>query len=440
MKKRWIVAALCLGALAPACKDKEAAPPPAQEQQTQPAQADAPAPQPQSDTTQPTEADIRAQLLPALAGFPAVQLGEVQADISPTEQEEVVIVARVQTLVGDNLYTQENAPEMLNEERKAVNEAINQAMLPEVHYLLQVGADTSLITEEDRRVKPLPEELRKAADHLKRMAESPVYHLHTTAATVVEIPATMRARRVNGYWEFTEVSFDTEALRSLVGTLPEGALPKDAAIVREGFEQEQRLAVREKVAAFNAEAKPYIDSREDAARKRVLEAQARREEEEKAAAEQAAAQAACHDIWEQACTSAFKEGAVFTGEWKRGDSFGKLALRMTKLQRYPDSLQFVGTLYNPDMPQAELHVVGRCEAPTSPQQAVSMTVRIYNGRYDPDAPTAEVFDAKDALLRLKLGEERTLTGEMTCEAWADTPDKAFIITLAPPPAKAARRR
>lgn len=440
MKKRWIVAALCLGALAPACKDKEAAPPPAQEQQTPPAQADAPAPQAQNETAQPTEADIRAQLLPALAEFPAVKLGEVQMDITSAGQGEFLIAARVQTLIGENLYTQENAPEMLNEERKAANEAINQAMLPELHYLLQVGADTSLITEEDRRIKPLPNELQKAADELKRMAEAPIYHLHTTASTAVEIPATMRAHRVNGYWDFSEISFDTAALRSLVGTLPEGALPKDAAVVREGFEQQQRLAVREKVAAFNEAAKPYIDSREDAARKRVLEAQARREEEEKAAAEQAAAQAACHEIWEQACSTAFKENAVFTGEWKRGDTFGRIALRLTKVHRFQDSLQFIGLLYNPEMPQAEMHVIGRCEAPSSPPQPISMVVRIYNGRYDPDAPTAEVFDAKDALLRLKLGEERTLSGEMTCEAWADTPDKAFTITLAPPPAKAPRRR
>lgn len=438
MKERLIATALCLGALATACKDKTDAP--AQPEQTQaPTQTKA-APKPEAPAAQPTEADVRAQLLPPLASYPSVRLGEVQMDVTAGGEGEQIITARVQTIVGENLYTREQAPQMLNEERKAANEAMNLAMLPEVHYLLLVGASTEQITEADRAVKPLPEELQAQAAELKRLAESPVYHLHTTAETVVELPATMRAHQEGGRWEFTELNFDTAPLRSLVGTLPEGALPEGAPIVREGFEDQQRVALREKVEAFNEAAKPYIAGREAAARQRVLEAQAKQEEKERAAAEQAAARAACHEMWEKACADRIKDGATYTGEWKRGEAFGKLSLRMARVQRFADSIQFVGVIFDPDMPQAELQVTGRCEAPSSPKDAVPVTVHIYNGRYNPDIATAEVFDAQDGLLRLKMSEEGTLTGEMTCAAWAETPEKAFTLTLTFTAPKNTRRR
>lgn len=423
MKKCWI-AAVCLGALVTACKDEEGAPghatpPPAAE----PAEARA---------AMPGEPDVRAQLLPALAGFPAVKLGEVQVEATPAEGGgELLLTARVQAVVEENLYTQEAAPEMLNEERKFANEAMNRAMMPEAHYLLQVGAATGIITEADRKPKPLPQELQAQADELKHAAESPVYHLHTTADTTVEMPATLRAHRAGGRWEFAEVSLDTAPLRSLVGTLPEGALPKDAAVVREGFEEQQRLALRKKVEAFNEAAKPYIEQREAAARQRALEAQAQREIEEKTAAEAAAAQAACREVFDKACAERLRNAAVFTGEWKRGESFGKLGLRLSQVQRMEDSMQFVGVLYDPDMPQAEIQVVGRGEAPAAPQEPVSVIVRLYHGRYDPDVATAEVYDAKDGLLRLKLAADGVLTGEMTCAAWGDAPEKAFAVSMAP---------
>lgn len=433
MKKKLIAAALCLSTLTTACKDEKAAPAPQQEQPTQatPPQA--------KEVSAPSEAEVRAQLLPALASFPAVKLSEVKMDATPAETEgEVVVVARVKTLVEENLYTKEDAPEMLNEERKAANEAMNKAMMPELHYLLLVGAPAEIITEEDRRVKPLPDDLKKAADELKKAAESPVYHLHTPQGTAMEIPATMKARRNGSHWVISDLSFDTAPLRSLVNTLPEGALPAHAAIVKDGLEEQLRQALREKVSAFNAAAQPYIQNREQEARKRALELQARREEEAQAAAEQAAAQAACRELWEKTAVDAFKAGTVFTGEWKRGNDFGKIALRVTQTQLFTDSLQFVGALYDPALPQAEINVVGRCEAPSTPQDAVTMIVHLYNGRYDPDVATAEVFDSKDGLLKLQLAEGGSISGEMTCEAWSESPEKAFALSLAPAPKPAPK--
>lgn len=436
--KRWIAAAaVVLAALSPACKDRggEAAAEPAGAAQEPQAAAE-----PQGDDTLPPVAEIRAQLLPVLAVFPAVQLGELQVESAPAEEGGVVLALRVQAVVGENLYTQEAAPEMLNEERKAANDAMNRAMLPESHYLLQVGAGAGAITEADRKLTPLPQELQALADELRQLAEGPVYHLHTPAGTLVEMPATLRAVLSGGQWEFSGLSFDTADLRALVGAVPQSALPQGAAIVREGYEEQQRQLVRDKVAAFAAAAAPYISGREDAARRRALELQARQEEEAQAAAEQAAARAACEARWEQACAERLKEGAVFSGEWTRGDAFGKLALRLARVQRLAGALQFVGVLYDPDLPQAEIQIVGRCEAPSAPEAPVGVTVHLYNGRYDPDQPTAEVYDAKDGLLRMQLAEDGMLTGEMTCQAWAETPEKAFALRLSHTPPKSGGRR
>lgn len=428
---------MCLALVVSACKDEPQA---AAEAQKQPSVAEtATAVEPVAE--QPNAAAVRAQLLPMLAGFPAIKLGEVQADVSVAEDGDSIIVARAQTLVEENLYTQESAPEMLHEERKAANDAINRAMLPEASYLLQAGAGTEDIAEEDRSAKPLPENLQAAADELRRMAEASVYHLHTTAGTVIEIAATLRAHPQGDQWEFTEMNCDMAPLSMLIGKLAEGSLPEGAVLMRDGSEQELRLAMREKVAAFNEAAKPYISGREEATRKRMLENRTRREEAQRAAEEKAAADAACHELWEKACAERLKEGMVYTGEWKRGEAFGKLALRMSTVQRYPDSLQFVGLLYNPDMPQAEIQIVGRCEAPSCADGPIPLTVHLYNGRYDPDIATAEVYDSKDGILRLKVDAATgTMAGEMTCEAWADAPDKAFAVSLAPAPQKPARRR
>lgn len=422
-----------MAAFAPACKDKAPAP----DSSREPSQAEAP----QQQSPLPAEADVRAQLLPVLAPYPGVRLGEVQLDSSPGDQDALLITARVKTIIEENLYTRDDAPEILNEDRKAANDALNRAMLPESHYLILVGAPTDLITDADRQVKPLPDSLQAAASELKQLAENPVYHLLATSGSVVEIPAAMQARRSGNHWEFSDLNFDPSPLRSLVGSLPESVLPQGAAIVREGFEQQQRAALREKIAAFVQAATPYIEGREAAARQRALEESARREEAARLADEQAATQAACHAAWEKACADFLKDGALFSGEWKRGDSFGKLSLRLARVQRYADSMQFVGVIFDPDMPQAELQVVGRCEAPPAPESSLPVTVRLYNGRYNPDVPTAEVFDAQDALLKLQLAADGSLLGIMTCEAWASSPDKAFSITLSHSvPQKSQRRR
>lgn len=399
----------------------------------------APTSAPVDEPAIPAEKEVLERLLPELADFPAVRAEQVLMDASPAEDGSTVVIARVRVSVGENLYEREAAPEVFDVERRAMNDAMNRAMLPEAHYLLQVGAETQEITEEDRRLFPLPEELLKQANDIRALAEQPVYRLRTPAGTAQEIPATLRLRKQGSRWEIADLSVDTALLQPLVDYVPEAALPQDATVVNDGFEEARRAELRKLIAAFNEAAEPGIQAREDAARKRILEARARAEEEAKADAERMAQATAAREAWDKACADYVREGAVFEGEWKRGDHFGKFTLRLARVQGYTDSAQFTGTLSDSDLPQAELQVVGRVEPPSKPGDDSAMTVRLYTGRYDPNVPTAEVFDAKDGLLKLRMAADGVLSGVLTCGEWGEASDKAFQVKLAPVAKKPARR-
>lgn len=393
----------------------------------------------QSNTDLPDEQAVLARLLPELADYPAVRAEQARVDAVPAEDGSVLVTAQVTVVVGENLYAREAAPEVFNDERRAMNDAMNRAMLPEAHYLLQVGAETAEISEADRQARPLPEALQHQADEIRALAEQPVYYLRTPANSTQEIPAGMRARKENGQWVFSELSIDTAPLQPLADYIPEAALPEGAAVVNEHFEADRRAALREKIAAFVAAAEPDIQAREEAARARILESRSRREEENKAAAEETARKAAAREEWEKLCSAYVREGAAFEGEWKRGDDFGKIALRINRVQAYPESVQFTGVLSDPGLPQAELQIVGRIEQASASGEPAPVLVRIYQGRYDSNVPTAEVFDAKDSMLKLTMAENGTLNGLLTCAAWSDSPDKAFGVTLAHTPKRTGRR-
>lgn len=431
--KKLIYAYLSVGACLVSCDEK--APQPPQQHEPQPPQLslppvpEEPPAAPAQPEGAPTDRAVLSQLLPELSAYPAVQIAQLQQDATPAEDGSLLITARVQLLVAENLYMRESAPEAFDVERRAVNAAINRAMMPEAYYLLQVGAEASEIAEEDRRVRPLPEDLKTRADAIRALAEEDVYHLHTPAGTRRELPASVRARFEDGQWVFSELSFDTAALRPLCDCLPESALPAEAAVVKDGFVQERRAEIRRLIDEFNQAAQPTILAREDATRTRMLEARARRDEDERRSAEQDARKAAAREAWAKLCSAYIVEGTEFVGEWKRGERFGKMSLRLGKTQSYPESVQFIGTLADPNLPQAELQVVGRMEQAAQAGEPAPVSVQIYNGRYDPDAPTAEVFDAADGLLRLHMAEDGTLTGVLTCEAWGNDAERAFEVTL-----------
>lgn len=430
MKTRLIYTALMAAAIValPSCDeenlpfglgDKTAAP--ADEQNA--AQPDVPA--------TPTVDDISAVVMPQLSAYPWLNAGEISSETSTTEGGALQLTAKVKLTVAENLCRKESAPAAFNEERKAMNQSANAAMQPNSVYLLQIGAPTDTITEADRAARPLPENLQQMSNELRDLAESAVYTIVTPVGTQLEVTATMQADKSEKGWVLTNVAVQTENLPAPDSVVAESAIPEGAAKLTPEFEETRKSEIREKIAAFNAAAEPYIKGREDEARKAWTEHKARMDEEARKAAELATAAAAEKEQWISHCTSAIATGKVFSGEWTRNNRFGEISIEISKAEKFENSVQFIGIVYDTKLPEAKLDISGRCEFTKGEDGCSKVDVTIYDGYYDPDQPTAEVFDAKDGVLILSLNAEGKLNGTMTCTSWKDQPNKAFQISLTP---------
>ncbi len=411
----------------PSCKDEggnEAA-------IQQPAATETPQPEPAKPAV-PSEEEVAAMLTAQLGESAIAAPGAVIID-SCTAQEDgsYAMTARLALALREDLFTRENAPAAFNNERMAVNESLNRAMLPESVYLMQVGAPTDMLTDADRAAKPLPEDLQAASDVLKELAEASVYRSLAPAGQAVEVNASFKAvPGAEGGWEFADVVLDNTALLSLESGIARSALAEGAAIITPEFEETRKAELREKIAAFNEAAAPYIKGREEAARTRLAEHHAQAEEELRRAGEQAEAEAKARQAWEQRCTQFIAEGKQFAGEWTRDNRFGELTLRISRTNRHDNAVHFIGTIFDTKLPAASLDIAGRCDLTQGADKA-HVDITIYDGQYDPDQPTAEVYDADDSLMVLQLSPEGVLDGVMSCLSWKDTPEKAFKIHLSP---------
>lgn len=432
MTKRWVriaVCAACCALLLSACR-KEQEGESSHRETSKGAEQTIQIPMDHVQPGVPEDALVLEQFAPLLADFPTVRPVELKMDAR--EKDGIVqIAARLLLRVQEDLYESEEVPKIFEEDRKQINRAMNQAMLPDAHFLLQVGATTEMLTEADRAIKPLPPELQGMADAMQELAQRPLYRLRTPANTTVEIPATVCAVEKDGKWCFRDISLDTASLRSFQSLVASPALPRGATLYAPGFEARVRAELREKMAAFDQAARQYVGSREQAARETLIRMQAAHEESEKSAQEKEQARAA----WEKSCADLLYDTALYEGEWKRADSFGKFSLRVSRGKVFPEAFQFVGALSDTDLPQVELHVTGRAEL-AKHGEAIPCVVRIFDGRYDPDVPTAEVFDAKDALMRLSLMPDGSLSGVLTCESWGEKEaDRVFQVQLHLVPSK-----
>ncbi len=379
----------------------------------------------------PTEEELATMLTTQLGESAIATPGAVIIDsCTPHEDGSLAMTARLALTLKEDLFTRENAPAAFNTERQAVNESLNRAMLPESVYLMQVGAPTEMLTDADRSAKPLPEDLQKLSDELKELAEASVYRSLAPAGQAVEVTANFKATYQNNTWEFADVVVDNAALMALETGVSRSALPEAAPIITPEFEEARKNELREKIAAFNQAADPYIKGREAAARTRLAEHRAQAEEELRKAAEQAEAEANSRQEWEQRCTQFIAEGKQFAGEWTRNNRFGELTLRITRTNRHDNAIHFIGTIYDTKLPAASLDIAGRCDLSQGSDKA-QVDITIYDGQYDPDQPTAEVYDADDSLMVLKLSSAGKLEGIMSCLSWKDTPEKAFNINLSP---------
>lgn len=441
MKTRLIPSALLLVTTMvalPSCYEEEPAEvkPAEQPQQV----AEQPAPEP-AKPLEPTVEIVAPVVQAQLADFGFATLGELSMEFTKNPDESFTVTVTQPATVKENMFTSQSAPAQFNEERKAINENAAAAMLPAASYLMQVGAPTDFITDADRAATPLPDNLQNLANELKELSESSVYVVTSQAGTAINVTGSLKAKLNEGNWDISEVVLDTAALLEIASHTPESALPEGAAVMTSDFEATRKALIAEKIAAFNAEATPYIKGREDTARSRMVEEQARREEEARKAEEQAQAAAAEKEAWTAHCVATIAEGKLFSGEWTRGDHFGAISIQVDTTVKFDDSVQFVGRLYDTKLPEACLDIDGRCSLEKSEDGSARINITIYDGQYDPDQPTAEVYDAKDGMLELALTADGKINGVMTCEAWKETPDKAFKVNLAPAePKKSGRKR
>ncbi len=394
----------------------------------QPAATETPQPEPQKPAN-PTQEEVTALLTQGLGECAIATPWAVTVDsTTPNADGTLNMTASLVLSVKEDLFAREDAPAAFNNERMACNESLNRALLPEAVYLMQVGAPTDMLTEADRAAKPLPEELQNKANELKSLAESPLYRPRDTAGQEVKLPATFKATYQDTVWRFRALALNKETLSALEAGITRSSLPEGAAIITPDFEEARKAELREKIAAFNQAAEPYIAAREDAARTRLAELRARQEEELRRAAEQAEAEAKARREWEERCTRYIAEDKQFAGEWTRDNRFGELPMRITRTTRHDNAIHVIGTIYDTKLPAASLDIAGRCDLSQGGDKA-QVDITIYDGQYDPDQPTAEVYDADDSLMVLKLSPEGKLEGVMSCISWKDTPEKAFNINL-----------
>ncbi len=408
----------------PSCEDKEAPAADGQTPATETARPEQPAPTP------PSVEEVNALLTQGLGESGLVTPWAVNVDsVTPNGDGSLTVAASLALTVKEDIFSREETPASFNNERQASNESINRAMLPEAVYLMQVGAPTDMITAADRNARPLPEDLMHQANALKALAEVAIYSPLATAGQELKLTATFKAApRAEGGWDFSELVLDKAPLAPLEAGTARSALPEGAVFASPEFEETRKAELREKIAAFNQAAEPYIRGREDAARTRLAEYRAQKEEELRRAAEQAEAEAKARQEWEERCARYIAEDRQFSGEWTRDNRFGELTLRISRTTRHDNAIHFIGTIYDTKLPAASLDIAGRCDLSQGGDKA-QVDISIYDGQYDPDQPTAEVYDANDSLMVLKLSPEGALEGIMSCQSWKDAPEKAFRISL-----------
>lgn len=380
----------------------------------------------------PTDEELGAMLNEQLPEETLVEAGEFSCEPPQTAEDGALhLVLHRSYSVKENLYTKQGAPESFNELRKGINDAVNAATKPESVYLLQVGGTTEMLTDADRAAKPLPEELQTMANALRDLAEGSVWVQNKPAGEALEVVVRATARYEEGAWHYSDVVVEDAAIRALDTFKAESAVTADGGfILTPESEQTRKAEIAAKIDAFNAAAEPYVNSREEAARNRLTEEQAAAEEQARKAAEEQAAADALRKQWTDTCAAAITAGKDFAGEWTRANRFGELTLHIETAKTFDNSIQFIGTLYDTKLPEASLDIAGRCDLSENGDGA-HVDITIYDGRYDPDQPTAEVYDAHDGLLSLTLTKDGKLTGIMSCAAWADSPEKAFNVSLSP---------
>lgn len=379
----------------------------------------------------PPVGDALEVLLPAsLTACPWLKVQGVEVTSTSREGAEERAEFNVTLLLKQDLCEPTEAPARLNELRLKINPTLNRAMTPESQYLLQVGADPTSITEEDKKAAPLPADLRRQADALKQLAEPAVYkvsvHEGETLALRGSVKRAISPGGEPGAWELA--ALDEVPLDAWKQYTPFEALPKGAAILSAAWLSEQTRMLELAMAEWEKAAAPYIESREEAARTRLLEAQAREDADKAKAAAAAEALRRERARFEQACAA----GREWRGEWSLDEQGGKLMMTIVTSEPGERSAMLTANLTDPDLPQASVDMKGRCLLIPEEGEEYRFQIAIVDGLYDPDAATAKIYDASDGVLLLNLTEDGALEGILTCKSWTkEQQDQVVKVVLKP---------
>lgn len=374
--------------------------------------------------------DVLEYYAPRFEKISYLNLTNTEVTTTETAQGTLKVDAVLSLTVCENLYRKSEAPQEFAEARNIINAQLESAKIADSHHLLNLGAQPAMILEDDRKVNELPQELQTLYSEMQALATELCYSLETPKDKQLRVELTMNAERRDNKWVFTNVHEKEDIVTPLSFLTPESALPQNAPIITPEFITARVAQIAEKAAAFQNKAQEYNNTRCEALRNELLKRTAQLDENNKKqeAEKQAEAQAEQKlKEWGNFCTTLFAPGKKFVGEWVRNDKFGELTIQVDGSTVLENAIHFYGYLYDTKLPQAKIKIAGRCNIIREENGSSNVNVTLYDGAYDPDEPTAEVYDAPDGRLILSLDEKGTLQGEMTRTSWVEMPERNFKL-------------
>lgn len=385
-----------------------------------------------------TADEVSAAFAPRIAAQNYLVQEGIEIESTPKANGDLQVKAKVTLKITEDLYSRSESPAEFREARKVVLALHQSVEKPDSSYLLDMGAETSMLTDEDRKVKQLPENLQQIYNELVDLSESYCFKPDRTANTTFVLDLTMDAHWSEGKWNISNMVETEDLLSPLSFLSPASSLAEGAPVLTQEFIAARLAEIAAKADAFKTAAEEYHKTREDAVRTMLTERQAvQLEETRKAeeAAQKAAADAAAKQEWSDFCIKHFSTGCKFGGEWTRDGRFGELTIQIDGASMHENAIQFYGVVYDTKLPQAKIELSGRCSTVREEDGSSKVNITLYSGAYDPDEPTAEVYDAADGRLILNFDAKGNLHGIMTCASWIENPKKNFDLHFKPLPAE-----
>ncbi len=381
--------------------------------------------------------EVAVAFTPRIENLKFLKQESVDIKSEPKADGNLRVTAKVKLSVTEDLYSRNEAPAEFNEARNVIHKLYQNVQRPDASYLLEIGAETELITDEDRQIKALPEAMLGLYNEMEDLSRSFCYKTAHQKGSIIEVDLTMDAHWSEGKWNITGIILTDDVIAPLMFLTPASAMAPDAPILTQEFITARLETIAAKADEFKTATEEYHKIREADAhailtsrRAQKLESDLKLEEEN----QKAAAEAAAKKEWSDFCIKHFSPGCKFTGEWTRDERFGELTIQINAATLHENAVQFHGELYDTKLPQASIGITGRCSITREKDGSSKVNVILYEGQYDPDEPTAEVYDAADGRLILNFDTKGNLKGIMTRSSWMENPKKSFNLHFKPLPA------